>query len=1573
MRKLACSIFLATLLMVLSVNKTNALNYYWIGGTGNWDDLNHWATTSGGTVLHNYIPTAVDDVFFDAHSFNAAGQTVTLNPQTILCHDMDWTGVTNMPSLEGATNSLLKIYGSLKFIPAMVVTEFYCAISFEATAGSKTITLAGQSINNNVAFNGIGGGWTLQDTFNVGWISFNAGTLTTNNQTINVGMFESRGTFSRTLNMGSSTFNVRQDWYIEPTTAMTLNCGTSVINCTLNSFTPIFAGNNLTYYDLNFTGPDIYILLQNNNRFHNAVFYGKAVIDGSNTFYSATFKKDAEVRSNNNYTNITFTPGYSYSFYAGTTQSVSGIVNAVGNCGAYVDINSYTQGSQFTISHPAGTVNISFAILKDVLATGGANFTASNSISISNNTGWSFTSPVAHDLYWIGNNGNWNDGNHWSFTSGGAPSGCSPTPLDNVFFDVNSFSSPGQAVAINIPTAYCRDIFWTGVTNNPTFTADFNTKLKIYGSLRFSPAMAIATFYCVISFEATTGGKTITMAGQSITNNVVFNGIGGGWTLQDTFNVGWISFSAGTLTTNNQTVNIGFFESRGTFSRTLNMGSSVFNVTSDWYIEPTTAIALNCGTSTINCTLNSYTPIFNGANLTYYDLNFTGPDIYILLQNNNRFHNAVFYGKAVIDGSNTFYSATFKKDAEVRSNNNYTNITFTPGYSYSFYAGTTQSVSGIVNAVGNCGAYVDINSYTQGSQFTISHPAGTVNISFAILKDVLATGGANFTASNSISISNNTGWSFTSPVAHDLYWIGNNGNWNDGNHWSFTSGGAPSGCSPTPLDNVFFDVNSFSSPGQAVAINIPTAYCRDIFWTGVTNNPTFTADFNTKLKIYGSLRFSPAMTIATFYCVISFEATTGGKTITMAGQSITNNVVFNGIGGGWTLQDTFNVGWISFSAGTLTTNNQTVNIGFFESRGTFSRTLNMGSSVFNVTSDWYIEQTTAMILNCGTSTINCTLNSYNPIFAGNGLTFYDVNFTGPDVYAIFKDDNRFHDVVFYGNALMQGANTFHKAAFKRDAEIWENNNYGDLIFTAGYTYMLYSGKTQTVNNNWWIQGSCVSYIVLKSSVNGMAATVTKSSGSVAGYNIHIKDIHCTGGAVFNAYNSVDLGGNSGWIFSQLPPLQNPGSIAGTNPVCLGATNVVYHISPVPGSIYYEWTVPAGATIISGQGDTAITVNFGTATSGIVSVQSFNGCNYGTITSSDITIIASAPLPAVTISANPGNTICPGNAITFVAVAQDTAGIAPRYDFMVNSNIVQSSSANGFTNSSFVNGDMVSCMIYLPASACFAATTATSNSIAIVVGSISPPSSLEAMICNDQLPYIWNGQSYNSAGDYTQHFANSTGCDSMVTLHLSIANNSQPSSIGAVMCNDQLPYLWNGQVYDSAGDYTQHFANSTGCDSMVTLHLAITNSSLPSKIEAALCNDQLPYLWNGQAYNSAGDYTLHLTNSTGCDSSITLHLTVEPPGSVNCSCELIIPNAFTPNGDGINDYWKISHTDCILKTDVSIYNRYGSLIYHADNYQNNWNGTFRSGTCPDGTYYYVIKAIYLSKAERLIRGNITILR
>ena len=76
-------------------------NRYWVGGTGNWSGAAHWSTASGGTGGAS-VPTSADSVYFDANSFTATGQTVTVDT-TSSCLDMDWTGALYNPTFAGGT------------------------------------------------------------------------------------------------------------------------------------------------------------------------------------------------------------------------------------------------------------------------------------------------------------------------------------------------------------------------------------------------------------------------------------------------------------------------------------------------------------------------------------------------------------------------------------------------------------------------------------------------------------------------------------------------------------------------------------------------------------------------------------------------------------------------------------------------------------------------------------------------------------------------------------------------------------------------------------------------------------------------------------------------------------------------------------------------------------------------------------------------------------------------------------------------------------------------------------------------------------------------------------------------------------------------------------------------------------------------------------------------------------------------------------------------------------------------------------------------------------------------------
>lgn len=94
---------------------------------------------------------------------------------------------------------------------------------------------------------------------------------------------------------------------------------------------------------------------------------------------------------------------------------------------------------------------------------------------------------------------------------------------------------------------------------------------------------------------------------------------------------------------------------------------------------------------------------------------------------------------------------------------------------------------------------------------------------------------------------------------------------------------------------------------------------------------------------------------------------------------------------------------------------------------------------------------------------------------------------------------------------------------------------------------------------------------------------------------------------------------------------------------------------------------------------------------------------------------------------------------------------------------------------------------------------------------------------------------------------------------------------------------------------------------------------------------------------------------------------------NCQCSPLIPNAFTPNGDGINDTWIIRAANCDSKINVSVFNRYGQLVFSAVDYQNNWTGTFRQKPLPAAAYYYIANATYGDSQNEFFSGSILILR
>lgn len=132
-------------------------------------------------------------------------------------------------------------------------------------------------------------------------------------------------------------------------------------------------------------------------------------------------------------------------------------------------------------------------------------------------------------------------------------------------------------------------------------------------------------------------------------------------------------------------------------------------------------------------------------------------------------------------------------------------------------------------------------------------------------------------------------------------------------------------------------------------------------------------------------------------------------------------------------------------------------------------------------------------------------------------------------------------------------------------------------------------------------------------------------------------------------------------------------------------------------------------------------------------------------------------------------------------------------------------------------------------------------------------------------YVWNGETYTASGEYTYTTTAANGCDSVVTLHLTI-NKSEREEYTAVACDE---YIWNGVIYTESGDYTYTTTTEQGCERVEVLHLTINKSEHVEFTETA-CDS---YVWNGVTYTESGDYTYTTTTAAGCERVEVLHLTI----------------------------------------------------------------------------------------------------
>ncbi len=134
------------------------------------------------------------------------------------------------------------------------------------------------------------------------------------------------------------------------------------------------------------------------------------------------------------------------------------------------------------------------------------------------------------------------------------------------------------------------------------------------------------------------------------------------------------------------------------------------------------------------------------------------------------------------------------------------------------------------------------------------------------------------------------------------------------------------------------------------------------------------------------------------------------------------------------------------------------------------------------------------------------------------------------------------------------------------------------------------------------------------------------------------------------------------------------------------------------------------------------------------------------------------------------------------------------------------------------------------------------------------------------------------------------------------------------------------------------------------------------------------------FNEAGSFTvrLYVTYSHKDDENLVLEYEYEPFQIVISESSLKVPNAFSPNDDGINDYFNVFEVKSIISFSAAIYNRWGQQLYkwgmnEMDCESCGWDGTYKGTPVKDGVYFVVVQALGADGIKYDIRQAVNLLR
>lgn len=1161
-------LFLSFFLMAAA--SLHAADYYWVGGGGNWSDINHWRLGSSTGETPSIVPSSMDNVYFTANSgfgTTTAQKTIVLDAN-VFCHSMTWVDVANMPVFNRTNNSYaVEISGDLSLSPDVT---YNIQVTFKG-ATNNTLKTNGTVLGYlAIEIDKPDGKLTLVDslinktTNRTNNLALTAGTLDLSGKKLEMVQFNSSNGNVRNLNIADATivFSYRWDYrganktLIADRSDMTSGGYLIIDGGTYNNVTcggtssNVFAVNYTSFSKLTFTNTSTGSFAQvgSSNVVDSLIYKGRGRIYDNNTIKHVIFEQEGLVLGANNTIhymknlgNLSVTRGpqtidslllapNKSSDFAGGDITINKYLEASGMaCEAFTELTGDTTNFKLVFG-PEATASINNVFLTGIRASGSITPLTVTGIDGDGNDGFVFNPPAssgATTYYWVGGQGDWNDKNHWSQSSGGSGDGCIPFINDNVVFDANSGFTAGNNTVTTTGNVYCHDMTWQAGVGTAIFNESTSQKCLVYGSVVLSPDVTMNATLEISGSEAVTattnGAGTGTLQFYVKKSDAGLLKITDDWTNPN----GSIELMDGTVDLSERSISISAINSTQTYpARHIDITNANIHVTNAWrftglykYIESAGSVITSdyifvtngLNYPEVNLTYGGTSGAFNISSTTFGALSFTDPGTTTnaSINGGNTIRKLEFKGAGSLAGAGNMIDSLVLGASR---NYKFTGINTVKKY----MSASSISCTGLSELRGNPNGTIDF------------YPEAEVEISNVYLMNMTATGQTpSFTGADA---GGNEGWTINSATGSTRYWVGGSGDWNDATHWSVISGGAPGACIPTVYDDVIFDAASgFATGNNTVTINNGNAYCHNMDWSAATGNPTWTKAAAWNIEVWGET------------LTLNSDANFNVTPLTVKGPSATT---LSGV-----VKGNFDIN-IDKQEGSLTLANDYSNTatdilltsGIFNALG---KQLSVASVDNNALSNKMEINITGSVIKTNTwrysgDSTNHTLNAQNahittPVFIVTGKQYDTVTVSGTLSTHCVPSGAQINQLTFTDSdgashiGLNGAANKIGTLTFKGGGAFYGTGNIIDtLVFFPGSSYTFKAATNTTINNAWYGSGTpCKLTEILTDGASN--ATITRPAGSTAFDYIRVKGITAVGAEPFMAEaHSIDLGGNTGW-------------------------------------------------------------------------------------------------------------------------------------------------------------------------------------------------------------------------------------------------------------------------------------------------------------------------------------------------------------------------------------------------------------------------------------------------------------